>query len=122
MTDATGLSPEQLDAFPYGDLDKFHYLGELHWYAFYNCTDSCPGEWKHGIIQPHYNVEYNYWCGGGVTFAGHSFGTTWDVESYEPLTISPSLLCRAHVRVNGEATMTECGDHGFIRNGMWVKA
>jgi len=34
----------------------------------------------------------------------------WKVESWEPLTLSPSILC------------TLCGDHGFIRNGQWVKA
>lgn len=37
-------------------------------------------------------------------------GEKWHVESWEPLTISPSLLCRA------------CGDHGFIRGGKWVPA
>jgi len=30
----------------------------------------------------------------------------WQVQSWEPLTISPSLLC-------------DCGDHGYIRNGRW---
>lgn len=34
----------------------------------------------------------------------------WTVESWEPLTLSPSLGCRA------------CGDHGFIRSGRWVRA
>ena len=34
----------------------------------------------------------------------------WTVESLDPLTISPSLLCRL------------CGDHGFIRGGRWVPA
>lgn len=34
----------------------------------------------------------------------------WTVESLDPLTISPSLLCRL------------CGDHGFIRNGRWEPA
>lgn len=33
----------------------------------------------------------------------------WRVESWEPLTVSPSILCA-------------CGDHGFIRNGKWVPA
>lgn len=33
----------------------------------------------------------------------------WQVESLDPLTISPSVLC-------------SCGDHGFIRNGEWVAA
>jgi hypothetical protein len=34
----------------------------------------------------------------------------WKVESWEPLTLSPSLLCR------------RCGDHGHIRDGKWVPA
>ena len=55
-------------------------------------------------------------CGGFVTFdlpgtrevfAGGAF---WRVESWEPLTLSPSLLCRA------------CGRHGFIRGGLWAEA
>lgn len=33
----------------------------------------------------------------------------WIVESWEPLTISPSILC-------------DCGDHGFIWDGKWVHA
>lgn len=31
----------------------------------------------------------------------------WQIESVDPLTLSPSLLCRA------------CGHHGFLRNGRW---
>lgn len=34
----------------------------------------------------------------------------WKVESDDPLTLSPSILCRA------------CGDHGHIRNGKWERA
>jgi hypothetical protein len=34
----------------------------------------------------------------------------WTVESYEPLTLSPSVLCR------------RCGRHGFVRAGRWVPA
>ena len=34
----------------------------------------------------------------------------WQVISWEPLTLSPSLLCQL------------CGDHGFIREGKWVPA
>jgi hypothetical protein len=34
----------------------------------------------------------------------------WVVDSWEPLTLSPSLLC------------IDCGDHGFIRNGKWEPA
>lgn len=51
---------------------------------------------------------------GGVTFHGEvqdaiSPYAKWDVLSWEPLTLSPSILC-------------ECGDHGFIREGRWVPA
>lgn len=55
-------------------------------------------------------------CGGFVTFDGeaqravHPNVPKWTVESMEPLTLSPSLLC------------TVCGDHGFIRGGRWVAA
>lgn len=34
----------------------------------------------------------------------------WRLDSREPLTISPSLLCRA------------CGHHGWIKAGRWVPA
>jgi len=34
----------------------------------------------------------------------------WQVESWDPLTISPSILCLT------------CGDHGFVRLGRWVRA
>ena len=34
----------------------------------------------------------------------------WKVESLEPLTLSPSILCRT------------CGHHGYVRSGKWVAA
>lgn len=34
----------------------------------------------------------------------------WQVVSWQPLTLSPSLLCRS------------CGLHGWIRDGRWVPA
>lgn len=55
------------------------------------------------------------WCRGWVSFNGSEWGKNfpgngWDVAQREPLTLTPSLLCRA------------CGDHGFITNGKWVPA
>lgn len=41
----------------------------------------------------------------------------WAVQSWDPLTISPSVLCRGR-NTDG----TECGFHGFIRDGKWVPA
>lgn len=40
----------------------------------------------------------------------HLSRTVWQVQSMDPLTASPSLLCLT------------CGDHGFIRDGRWVPA
>jgi len=37
-------------------------------------------------------------------------GHSWQVLNWEPLTLSPSVLCG------------HCGDHGFIQNGKWVPA
>lgn len=41
----------------------------------------------------------------------------WQVSSWDPLTISPSVLCRGR-----NADGSECGFHGFIRGGKWVPA
>lgn len=52
-------------------------------------------------------------CLGFVAFEGaHFAGTrpTWKVEKANPLTLSPSILCRT------------CGNHGYIREGKWVSA
>ena len=53
-------------------------------------------------------------CGGWLPFAGRAFApgeiAAWTVECDEPLTLSPSVLCRI------------CGDHGFVRNGRWIRA
>lgn len=56
---------------------------------------------------------------GGIHFGGVLFdlpgvaeafpnSARWTVESWDPLTLSPSLLC------------PQCGHHGWIRDGKWV--
>lgn len=51
-------------------------------------------------------------CWGGVSFKGvnHADPRGWEVQSLEPLTISPSVLCLS------------CNHHGFIRGGKWISA
>lgn len=57
-------------------------------------------------------------CMGGATLDSPSARALepgkpkWTVESWDPLTLAPSLLCLAE----------GCGDHGFIRAGRWVRA
>ena len=48
-------------------------------------------------------------CSGYVSVKP-AWADGWDLVQLEPLTLSPSLLCRA------------CGHHGFIRDGKWVPA
>lgn len=58
---------------------------------------------------------------GGIHYGGVLFdlpgiaeafpnGALWQVESFDPLTLSPSLLC------------PQCGHHGWIRAGRWEPA
>jgi hypothetical protein len=45
-------------------------------------------------------------CRFGWIYFGEPAG--WTLENEDPPTISPSILC------------TACGDHGFVRAGLWV--
>lgn len=69
---------------------------------------------RHGLIESHDRPDGGGRCSGAITFAGaptpQPDRPAWTVESQEPLTLSPSLLCRT------------CGHHGFIRDGRWVPA
>lgn len=51
-------------------------------------------------------------CMGNVFFRDvlPNASPSWVVESREPLTMSPSILCRT------------CGHHGSIREGKWIPA
>lgn len=89
-------------------------LGDDHWLlSWYVTADGAvPGvdratEEREGAIVLHRQAN-GHFCPGTVWFRP---GTrpSWTVESWDPLTISPSLLCH-------------CGDHGFIREGKWVRA
>lgn len=73
-----------------------------------------------GCIETHPSLKDTIYCktgepcSGGIYFnvPGNESITRpkWNVESLDPLTLSPSVLC------------TLCGNHGFIRNGKWVGA
>lgn len=52
------------------------------------------------------------YCAGGISWVpGWRLQNPWTLDGAadEHLTVSPSVLC-------------SCGDHGFIRDGKWVKA
>lgn len=73
-----------------------------------------PGVLRYAMTIYHPNMHDGQPCAGMVTFASQTQRkiepnrqNVWQVESWEPLTISPSVLCL-------------CGDHGFIRDGRWL--
>jgi hypothetical protein len=69
-----------------------------------------------GPIRLGQTVLHDDWCEGGGMLDVPGVRdlvpdrAMWQVESWEPLTLAPSLLCRA------------CGSHGFIREGRWLPA
>lgn len=73
------------------------------------------GDWV-GLIRRHPKKGGDGRCASAVAFdtpvsrAAHGDGgiAFHAVLAWEPLTLSPSLLCRA------------CGHHGHIQNGRWV--
>lgn len=61
-----------------------------------------------------YGIEYEHPCKAGARLGyipinqpDGKIRDGWDLEQQSPLTLTPSLLCRA------------CGHHGFIRGGQW---
>jgi hypothetical protein len=98
---------------PFSDPDmELHDLGhDVYWTKV-----DYEGQWV-GILEWHQcnaqNVTDSDVTAGGVNFENAPAGVQgprWKLEQAEPLTISPSVLCRT------------CGLHGWIRDGKWVPA
>jgi hypothetical protein len=99
------------------DLGDDHYLVFTSWAPDrdlnpqYDGIPDCP---RIGAIVRHYRPD-GALCEGSIYFDLEPWNQLfagvprWKVESWEPLTLSPSLLCA-------------CGDHGYVRNGRWVRA
>lgn len=71
---------------------------------------------KAGYLQTHNRPDGSGRCESGGLFdlpgirEAFPDRAVWQVQSWDPLTISPSLLCPV------------CGNHGFIRDGQWIPA
>jgi hypothetical protein len=92
-------------------------LGEGRWLTFFGWQ----GDDVVGALETHPSAKDTQFhkagqeCAGGLYFDVPEKppalqGQFWAVESWQPLTLSPSVLCRI------------CGNHGFIREGQWVPA
>jgi hypothetical protein len=110
-------------------LDDAHAIARIYWSAKANAQNTTPHaeQWLSadeqsdrvwvGIDEWHRKAD-GRWCVGYCLFAvpeadlwaqayvgGHA--TRWQVVSFEPLTITPSIACKV------------CPSHGFITNGRW---
>lgn len=77
-------------------------------------TQNMAGEHLGYVIDHPNAADPSKQCGGAVYLEGKSgpYGgrAEWKLESLDPLTLSPSVLCSV------------CGDHGFVRGGSWLPA
>lgn len=80
--------------------------------------DGIPDVERFGLVLDHPDArDSTRRCTSGITFDGPvqqrvtPGSPRWQVESWDPLTLSPSILC-----VPGKAG---CGLHGYIRAGRW---
>jgi uncharacterized protein DUF6527 len=113
------------------DSDKWVDLGSGHSFMFVGCQEGSEGDYTPapfvleghdrivGIIENHPSLLTGESCPGGVMFCASKHDQKrkrpiWSVQSLDPLTISPSVLC---VKDKGG-----CGMHGFIRDGRWIGA
>lgn len=103
------------------DLGEDHYLSWTH-QARIDQKEGRPTDERGpiGAIVSH-RLETGHYCFGSIMFDVPHLreelrirGTgqpapLWKIEYMDPLTLSPSLMCA-------------CGDHGFVRDGKWVRA
>lgn len=103
------------------DLGHDHFLQFTSWSPDRDLNPQyagIPDEPKWGALIQHRKPSGEI-CLAGLAFdgevqraTGHPESHRWKVESMEPLTLSPSILCKAE----------GCNDHGFIRDSKWVPA
>ncbi len=98
--------------------EKAHVLDADHFYTLAVGSYSTRADNLVGCILWHRCADGIRACGGFVRFEpepDRPDKPLWTVQSIEPLTISPSVLCKGEYGDCG-------GAHGFIRGGVWVPA
>ncbi len=88
-------------------------IGHGHQISYYTSRDD---DTTHVGLIDHHTAADGSPCRGSIIFDipqnadWPASAPKWDLISEDPLTLSPSILCRA------------CGSHGWIRDGVWVEA
>lgn len=93
------INPQYADEEEWPDVDRYG--------ASITFPDGCRG---HITFDGHVAEKHNQ----RAREAGRKESPTWTVESWDPLTISPSIL--------DHGSDTCAGHHGYIREGKWVEA
>lgn len=98
--ECNALPPHEDTDITWQDIGHEHYISYLYSYKNHDLTV--------GVIVRHIKPDGKY-CDGAARWRHYESetGVLWTLESENPLTISPSLLCH-------------CGDHGFIKQGKWI--
>lgn len=93
-------------------LDRDHYY---KLFVAYHEDDQPAGPPVGALV--YHRMPDGSWCGGSVKWAGPTSQydqARWNLESLDPLTLSPSVKC---------GTCPDDGmGHGFIKNGKWEPA
>lgn len=103
------------------DIGDGHVVRFFGWHPDRALNPQWPADRFPDIERAGVTIEHQRPDGGGLCHAALHFDLPgcehlapadhrWQVQSLEPLAISPSVLC------------LRCGDHGFIRGGRWVRA
>lgn len=112
---------ETLDEATYDDPYDFG-EGVVGYYVGWNPDRDLNPQYADVPDEPRYGLHLRHptpdgaECAGAVTLDTEAARrvepgrSTWAVASWDPLTITPSVLCR------------RCGHHGFVTDGRWVPA
>lgn len=98
MTTGDGLPADAVDLGHDTFYTKVYKDGD--WVAIHEWHRCRGTEYGAGFIAFTGRMKPDWWAGG----------PTWEAQSLDPLTLSPSLACQT------------CGHHGFIRSGRWEPA
>ncbi len=131
MSDQPSVDSAGEPVYPLNEKD-WEPLGSEHWIRRHG--DSEEPRTEVGFVVLHKNPTTGRWCMGGITYdipqaqrfrsrkADGTLTHVWQLVSLHPIHVEPSLLCKAPMPPGDDGQPRSCGDHGFVRGGVWVPA